>query len=350
MTKRSILAAYAALLMLGGQAAAQPTQPAPGTPPAPAPPADQPSGAKVDAKSLMQSGVKLLEVKDYLGALAIFKGAYARFPSAKIMLNIGTTLNLLNRKAAAANAYQRYLELKDSDPTKKDEVQAVLAELDKSVGRIEIAVTPETAEVQVNTDDWATSPRLYRVTSGAFTVRARQAKYNPGETTGSVNAGETIKVALDLTAIPEYSSQPARFDDDELKVVVDQPRSRWGAIATAHLDLSHSGGAALVGVTADVTERFRAQAQAILHKNAGGFAGAAFAFLTGTWRPFAAAGVPIVFNDGPRVSMRGALGLELALSRKFSVLAEVGVETLLNPGDNIIRTLFVPALGATGRL
>ncbi|MGE0549360.1 MAG: hypothetical protein AB7O24_05200 [Kofleriaceae bacterium] len=347
MTKRSILAGYATLLVLGGQAAAQPAQPAP---PAPPPPADQPSGAKVDAKSLMQSGVKLLEAKDYLGALAIFKGAYARFPSAKIMLNIGTTLNLLDRKAPAANAYQRYLELKDSDPAKADEVQAVLAELDKSVGRIEIAVTPDTAEIQVNSDEWGTSPRLYRVNSGAFTVRGRQAKYNPGEASGSVNPGETTKIALSLTPIPEFSTQPARFGDDEPKAVVEEPRSRFGAIATAHLDLPRSGGAAFVGVTADVTSQFRVQAQAILHKNAGGFAGAAYSFLPGTFRPFAAAGVPIVFNDGPRVSGRGALGLEVAFNRKFSLLAELGVEALLNPGDNIIRTVIIPVLGATGRL
>src|SRR5260221_289244 len=38
----------------------------------------QPAG-KVDAKQLLQSGLKLFDAKDYLGALAVFKDAYARF-------------------------------------------------------------------------------------------------------------------------------------------------------------------------------------------------------------------------------------------------------------------------------
>src|SRR5262247_2293943 len=86
----------------------------------------QPDPSKMDAKALMQTGVRLLEAKDYLGALAIFKDAYARFPSAKILLNIGTTLKLLDRKAEAANTYQRYLDSADADATKKIQVAAEL--------------------------------------------------------------------------------------------------------------------------------------------------------------------------------------------------------------------------------
>src|SRR6476661_6561881 len=124
--------------LLGATAYAQP-QPQP-------PP---PSGDKVDAKSLMQSGVRLLEAKDYLGALAVFKDAYARFPSAKILLNIGTTLKLLDRRAEAANTYQRYIDSADADTTKKIQVGAELQELDKAVGLLEISVTPDDAELQI---------------------------------------------------------------------------------------------------------------------------------------------------------------------------------------------------------
>ena len=58
MTRFSLLA----LVVVTAAAHAQPA-------PSPAPP---PSGDRVDAKSLVQTGVRLLEVKDYLGALAIF--------------------------------------------------------------------------------------------------------------------------------------------------------------------------------------------------------------------------------------------------------------------------------------
>src|ERR1043165_5361740 len=80
---------------------------------------------KLDAKALMQSGLKLYAAKDFLGALAVFRTAYARFPSAKILLNIGTTLTRLDRKAEAANVYQRYLDAADADPARKTEVKKV---------------------------------------------------------------------------------------------------------------------------------------------------------------------------------------------------------------------------------
>src|SRR6188472_1482615 len=100
------------------------------------------TGDRGDAKALMQTGVRLLEAKDYLGALATFKEAYSRYPSAKILLNIGTTLKLLGRDAEAANTYQRYLDSSDADATRAVEVKQALVELDAKLGRISIQVTP----------------------------------------------------------------------------------------------------------------------------------------------------------------------------------------------------------------
>src|SRR4051812_6151318 len=164
MRVRSLL--LAACLTGTGLASAQPTTPGQ-------------SDNKSDAKALMQSGLKLLEIKDYLGALAVFKDAYKRFPSAKILLNIGTTLNLLDRKVDAANTYQRYLDAPDTDPAKRQDVANVLAEIDKTVGRLEITVTPADAEVQINDGDWvpAASTKLARIPGGQFTVRARKDKF-----------------------------------------------------------------------------------------------------------------------------------------------------------------------------
>src|SRR3954466_10930169 len=129
MTSRARSLLVAASLVAAGPAAAQPGSPPP------------PHGDKGDAKARMQSGIRLLDAKDYLGALAVFKDACARFPSAKILLNIGTTLTLLDRKAEAANTYQRYLDAADADPAKKPEVQAAIDDFDKVVGRLEITVT-----------------------------------------------------------------------------------------------------------------------------------------------------------------------------------------------------------------
>ena len=64
------------------------------------------------AQALMVEGVKRLQAKSYDQALANFLEAYAKFPSPKILLNIGSTLRDMGRSADAANTYQRYL----SDP------------------------------------------------------------------------------------------------------------------------------------------------------------------------------------------------------------------------------------------
>ncbi|MGH9884244.1 MAG: hypothetical protein ACREBE_01860, partial [bacterium] len=138
---------------------------------------------KLDAKALMQSGLKLYASKDFLGALAVFRSAYTRFASTRILLNIGTTLAKLDRKAEAANAYQRYLDALDSDRAKHAEVRKVLGELDAVVATLELSITPGQAELQVNDEDWvpATSETHHRVAPGAVIVRARHAEYQPGE-------------------------------------------------------------------------------------------------------------------------------------------------------------------------
>ncbi len=331
----------AAFLLGGGVAAAQPQQ------------AD-----KVDAKALMQSGLKLLEAKDYLGALAVFKDAYARFPSAKILLNIGTTLNLLDRKVDAANAYQRYLDAPDSDPAKQSSVTAALYEIDKVVGSLQITVTPPDAEVQINDGDWlpAATVHVHRLAGGQFTVRARKDKFQSEAKSASIDTGAKAAVVINLTGIPQAAQVSTLGTGDRFTDEVGTPsepdarRSRLGGIALAHLDVVRGGGAALVGLTFDVSGALQVQGTAILGPTYGAYAGASFAFLDGSFRPFAAGGMPIFFSNGARVGVRAAGGLELVITRHVSLIAELGGELMLNPEDNILKVAFIPAVGVSGRL
>lgn len=320
-------------------------------------PAPPPDGAKVDAKSLMLSGVRLLEAKDYLGALAVFKDAYARFPSAKILLNIGTTLNLLERRAEAGNTYQRYLDATDADAAKKPDVIAALADIDKTVGRLEISVTPDDAEVQVNDGEWqvARAARLVRVAEGPFTVRARKAGMNPEAKSAQIVRGDRATVVIALTPVPQevtpvISTTSTELANPEQGALPVGPRTRIGLLAIAHLDVQRGGGAGIVGATLDVLDRIEVHAGAILGPNYGAYAGGSFALLIGSTRPFVAAGVPLFFSNGARVGVRGAGGVEVRLSPMFSLIAELGAEMMLNPEDKILRAAFIPAIGATARL
>jgi hypothetical protein len=341
-----------AALLFAGLAHAQP---------APAPP----SGNKVDAKSLMQSGLRLFEAKDYLGALAVFRDAYARFPSAKILINIGTTLKELGREAEAANAYQAYLDAPDAEASKKPTIEAIIADIDKTVGKLEITVTPADAQVQVNSDDWTTAAKAkrYRVTPGSFTVNARKDKFQSEAKQAQITAGEIATISLTLAAIVEERQVvevPVAQVDSGIRAQSDT-RSRIGVMAIALIDVPFDdrprGGAALVGATADLTEQLRAQAALIIGPTAetdvtlsGAFAGASFAFLSGNVRPLVSAGMPVFFSNGARWAVRGAAGVEWQMNKHVSFIAELGLEYVFNPEPMYTKNVFVPAIGAAGRL
>jgi hypothetical protein len=307
---------------------------------------------KVDAKALMQSGVKLFEAKDYLGALAVFKTAYERFPGPKILLNIGTTLKLLDRPADAANAYQRYLDAKDTDAKRRPEIEKLVAKLDASVGRYAITATPSDAIVTIDDEDWlhVVHGGTWRVTPGKHVISVKADGFTPKTRTVEVAANDIVTLEIQLTAIPKPA--PAIITGPAPAVIAapEPPRSRLGALVFGHFDIPN-GGAALVGITADVIERVEVRAAAILGPHVGGYAGASFAFLTGEYRPFITAGVPIFASNGARYGIRGAAGLEYLLNRHLALVIEAGVEHEFNPEMGATKsTVFVPAAGVLGRL
>jgi len=302
------------------------------------------------AVELRDLGNKLFEEKNYLGALAVYKEAYERFPNAKILINIGITLNKLERFADAANALQRYVDDKDADPKLRPDFEKAIADIDKTVGVLELQVSPADAQLQINDGDWLAPPTLYRVPAGNVTINGKKDGYRAESKTLSIKAGERQTVTLGLSLLPRETDTKVIYVDNGLTAKAEGPRSRVGAYAMEHLDIPHKGAATLVGVTFDAIDRLRVEGAAILGPNYGGYAGATLAILTGQFRPIVAVGVPVFFSDGARYGMRGAGGLELQLSRHLALVAELGVEYMLNPEDDIKELVFIPAIGAMGRL
>jgi hypothetical protein len=316
-----------------------------------------PAPDKTDAQSLMQSGVKLLEAKDYLGALAVFKNAYERFSSAKILLNIGTTLKLLGRDADAANAYQRYLDANDTDPKRRAEVMKLLDKIDKNVGRVELTVTPSDAHVQIDDDDWlhVVHAATWRLAPGHHAIQVHRDGYVASTKPIAVGAGESAEITLTLAETPKpvatAAVEPvgAGIRTAPVAVTPEAPRARFGALVFGHFDVPH-GGAALVGATADITDRIAVRAAAILGPHIGGYVGGVIAILPHTYRPYISAGLPVFESSGARVSIRGAAGFEYELSRHVAISIEAGVEHTFDPEMNVKATAFVPAAGIVGRL
>ncbi len=379
---RKVVTLAALGLLVPGAAAADPAANARRKPAAEKAPADSVSGleeekddGKVDAKALVQSGVKLLKQKDYLGALAVFRDAYQRFPSVKLLLNIGTTLKLLGRNAEAANAYQQYLDAPDADPARRAEVNDVLATLDRVLGRLELGVSAPKAgagastaaapslEVSVNGGEWLPLSRakLWRVDPGPYKVAARQAGFVDAEASGQIGAGELTNVRLALVAVveptPDVESgslmQPERGGEVSERVESrsrQATRSRLGLLLRGHFHVSPAGAAALVGPTFEVTRRFDVSAAVLIGRYRGGYLGGSFAILPGRLRPLVSAGVLVVSDDGARVAARGAVGVELRVHRQLALFMEAGAEHLFNPPMDVLENTFVPSAGVIGHL
>ncbi len=302
---------------------------------------------KDEARSLMQSGLKLFNDKDYLGALATFRSAYQQFASSKILLNIGTTLRLLGRNAEAANTYQRYLQAADSDPAKRTDVEKVLAELDATVAIVTLASEPSGALVTVNTDEpfVITTTTAWRLPAGDYKITANLEGYEPLHTAGNMRSGQTKNIALTMVALPEAPTVlvgPAPTPVEKI--------SRYGAMVRTHLDVKNRGAAVLVGGFYDVVDRVAIQAAGIVGPTYGVYLGTTVALFTGKVRPQVSLGVPVFFSNGPRFAARAAVGVDLRLGNHVSLFAEVGGEYQFNPEADITKTTFIPALGILGRL
>jgi hypothetical protein len=313
------------------------------------------SDSKVDAQSLMQSGVKLIEAKDYLGALAVFKTAYERFPSAKILINIGTALKLLGRDADAANAYQRYLDASDTDPKRRAEMQKLLDKIDATVGRVDLKATPADSTITIDDDDWlhVVHASTWRLAPGHHDITARRDGYTPATKSIATSAGESASITLELAqVVVAQPIAPAQAVDNGVHATapeIEAPRSRFGAMLFGNFDIPH-GGAALVGATGDITDRVAVRAAAIIGPHFGGYVGGIVAILPHRYRPYVSAGVPVFVSNGARVSIRGAAGFEYELDRHIALSIEAGVEHSFDPEMDVKATAFVPAIGVVGRL
>jgi hypothetical protein len=199
-------AALAAIVLAAASGAARADTP---TDPATSP--DDP--AKKEAQALVTDGVTLLNAKQYDKALDKFLTAYDRFPSPKILLNIGSTLRDMGKLADAANTYERYLEDPSSGHERVEEVKSLLDDLDHRVGLLVVEVTPPGSDVSIDGGPWTTigASLTTRVDTGAHVVKARKAGLEDGEASITAFEGKRtdVGIALKLKVAAEISTDTA---------------------------------------------------------------------------------------------------------------------------------------------
>ncbi len=351
------------------------------------------AAAKADAQKLVTEGVALLKKKAYVDALAKFEAAYARFPSPKILLNIGTTLRDMGRLAEAANVYQRYMADPATTADRVGEVKQILNDLDRQLVLLTIEVTPSGTDVSIDDGPWTSTAGalVTRVMPGKHVLRGRKAGLDPAEVEIEGKAGEkrTATVALKVSEVvgnpggtavttgggtqtgsgagtaegtaagtrTEVAVLPPEEEEGDpfLPPVDEDPgvqerRHLPGVVVQARIDGKLRGAAVAIGVVYAPVEIVELELTALLSNAYGAYLGARYRFLPTKIRPLVAGGVPVFFDDGARFGFRIAAGGELVLDARFSVIAELGFEHFFNPNVGIEANVLVPIIGVHGHL
>jgi hypothetical protein len=191
----------------------------------------------------------------------------------------------------------------------------------------------------------------YRIDHRA-NVRVRRAGYQDAVRSVMIAPGGHMALAIQLEPESAPSSSPGSPADTGVRATTPPPESpsRFGALVFAHIDVVHAGGAAVLGLTANVVGPLRAELAAIVGPKSGGYLGASLPLMSTRVRPVIAAGMPVFVSNGARFAVLGAGGLELELGRRLVLSVEVGVEHVFDPEMGIAKNVVLPMIGATGRL
>jgi hypothetical protein len=136
-----------------------------------------------------------------------------------------------------------------------------------------------------------------------------------------------------------------------------------GAIGVLRIDGKGRGFAGGLGILVAPLERFELEVAALKSADWGVYTGMRVRFLSGRSRPYLGGGIPLFFftddttmESAVALGLRAAAGIEVVLTRHFSLQADLGFEHFFNVRNALVRgkrpdeTVFVPTVGVIGRL
>jgi len=363
--------------------------------------------ARAQAQALLIEGVHRLAVQAYDQALANFLDAYHRFPSPRILMTIASTLREMGRIADVANTYQRYLDDPATGAGTVAEVKGLLRKLDEQLAILVVHVSPPGSDLSIDGGPFVTvgSSLQLRVRPGTHAIRIRRGTEldqidittfeaetkdvtatlpitpapSPTRSAPEHVAGWLLdrsyatedgngreRHVIDTTSGLEVKSYVPRFKlEDEAppgEISADESISS-GVVALARIDGNHwRGFAGGLGLAYAASNPVELELAGLKSDVWGAYLGVRYRFLTGMFRPYVAAGLPMFFFDDDNsashvaIGGRAAGGLELEITGHLSVQADLGVEHFFNVGDVVYKmqtfeaTVFAPTLGVIGRL
>jgi tetratricopeptide (TPR) repeat protein len=180
--------------------------------------------AEERARVLFREANQLFARKLYLDALAKYREAKALYPSHKIDLNIGGTLDALGRRTEAAIYFERFLLQSATAPREIiAAANARLAELRGKLARVKVTTLADGATIFADGVSVGTTPLDLPVylEPGEHTLEARRAGASPTRRTLTVSVGQ--EQSLDLSPAP--ASVPATRAVASAPASVPAPRA-----------------------------------------------------------------------------------------------------------------------------
>ncbi len=187
-------------------------------------------------------------------------------------------------------------------------------------------------------------------------------QYTSGESTNANQRGVLTRTAGE----PVRAIVPAfdLFEDGKPPPKVAREGISSGVIGALRIDGEGRGFAGALGV-AVARGRLEGDLMVLRSKQTGGYLGARYRFLTGFFRPYAAAGMPVFVFDNTTedemgmdvtetkvaVGVRAAGGVELYINGHLSVQADLGFEHFWFVDNTpFVANVFVPTVGVIGRM
>ena len=171
--------------------------------------------ATTEARTFFRTGLKLAQSGELQGALEAFQHAYDTSPNYAVLYNLGRAYEALGRSVEAVHTLEQFLRDGGDkiDASRREEVEAIVARLRTGLGRAEIDVTPQDAEVFLDgmrLGTGASSPR--DLPAGEHVVAARLDGHLPRFETFTLAGGELGRVSIVLLPEPQVmpvSTPPA---------------------------------------------------------------------------------------------------------------------------------------------
>lgn len=160
---------------------------------------------KKEAQGYFDEGLRLAK-NDPRGAVVAFREAYARYPSFRVLYNIGQLCGRLGDVGCSVRAYERYLrEGGDEVPAKRrKEVEAEVKQLSRTLGRVTVTVSVADADVVLDDEPVGRSPLAapLAVSGGEHRIVATTGDGAKAEKRFALVAAGTASVELTLEAPP----------------------------------------------------------------------------------------------------------------------------------------------------